>query len=301
MEWTIGLDQGIDDARHFGGDGGACLAPEVCIDRGAGRVAAEFLAEGVLSHARGRQGGLPKRTPQTGVAALGQAFASTRGTRLVLGQIQPAELQELAMVREAAQIASFREDDERGNRTNTWYGAQQLIIRSSAEQILGLSFELCSSTAELKIALELQPKCSHSRRIIANRQCNAVGSQLVDLGNLGLLMHPTTHQRRDFLLESWEIHGPHCVRRREAKKKADEPLVALGTPEPLELWEVQREVMGYQNVLQPRFGPRNLVVGLGELLQIMRTCKHGIDEALRHAHLEQPQDYLSVLRIILVP
>lgn len=93
----------MGDARHLGGDGGDRLAAEVLVVGILGDVA----AEGVLALPDRHLGGEPEGSSQASVAELRQPRLAAEHAGLVRRKIEPAELQELAMVIEAAQIAGF--------------------------------------------------------------------------------------------------------------------------------------------------------------------------------------------------
>ena len=77
-----------------------------------GYVALELVTEAVLPLPDGHLSSQPERTPEPGVAVLRQLGLAAEGAGLLGGQIKAAELQELSVMAEAAQIAGLSQDGE---------------------------------------------------------------------------------------------------------------------------------------------------------------------------------------------
>src|SRR6266496_2883432 len=88
---------------------------------------------------------------------------------------------------------------------------------------------------------------------------------------------------------------------RKLQQESNKPLVSRRRPVPMHFGEVQRQPVVDQRVLDLRARPRNLVVGLGQLLQIVASSKHRIDITLERAATEHLQNYCGILGIVLVP
>jgi hypothetical protein len=72
-----GLDQGMNNARHLGGDGDGCLASQILVLAVFGNMAAEAITEAVVALADGDLGGQPEGSAQTRIAELRQACLSS--------------------------------------------------------------------------------------------------------------------------------------------------------------------------------------------------------------------------------
>ena len=101
------------DARHLGGDGGDRLAAEMLVVGILGDVAAVARLEGVLALPDRRLGGEPEGSSQANVAELGQPRLAAEHTGLMCSKVEPAELQELAMMAETTKIAGFGQYGQR--------------------------------------------------------------------------------------------------------------------------------------------------------------------------------------------
>lgn len=104
------LDDGVCHARHLGGEHRHRLAVTIGIVRVPGGVSSELVAEAIVALTRGDLGSHPESAAQAGVAVLGQLRAIPERARLAGREIKAAELEELAMMAEAAKIAGFGED-----------------------------------------------------------------------------------------------------------------------------------------------------------------------------------------------
>ena len=135
------LDDGVHHARHLGGDRGQRLAPRVGIVPVAGDVALELVAEAVLSQPGGDLARQPEGAPQPGVATLRQPALAAEGAGPLGREVEPAELQELAVVPEAPQVPGLGQDGARGDRPDTGDAAQELVVGTAREQRVGVALE----------------------------------------------------------------------------------------------------------------------------------------------------------------
>jgi len=101
------LNYGIDHSCHLGGHRSQGFAVAVRVARVGAEISFVLIAEGVLVHPHGALAGHPEDHPQSFIAAFGKSFAALALPRLVLGQVQSAVLQKLAVMPEAAQIAGL--------------------------------------------------------------------------------------------------------------------------------------------------------------------------------------------------
>ena len=114
----LGLDHGMGGARHLGGDRGERLALEMGIGVIASDVAFVLVAEAILALPDGDLASHPECAPEPGVAILRQFRLAAEDARLLGRQVEPAELQELAVVPKPAQIARFGQNGQRVDRAN---------------------------------------------------------------------------------------------------------------------------------------------------------------------------------------
>jgi hypothetical protein len=84
-------------------------------------------------------------------------------------------------------------------------------------------------------------------------------------------------------------------------EETDEPIISAGVPEALDLREMQRQVMCNDPVAQLGAGAGYLLVGLGDLLEIVRALDQRVVVLLRYPLLEQLENHLRILGVILVP
>lgn len=96
------LDDRVNDTGHLGGDRRERLAPEVGVAPVAGDIALELGPEAVLPLPDRPLACHPERPPQPGVAVLGQLGLAAELAGLLGGEVEPAELQKLAMLPEPA-------------------------------------------------------------------------------------------------------------------------------------------------------------------------------------------------------
>lgn len=87
----------------------------------------------------------------------------------------------------------------------------------------------------------------------------------------------------------------------DAWRKRFGQLEAAGAPEPVHLGEVERHVMIEDRMLHPGPCSRNLVIRLGEFLQIVVAGEQRVHIRLHLALLHHLQDDRGVLGVILVP
>ncbi len=116
------------DARHFGRHGAQGLALAIWDLRIALDVPGIFLSKRILTHPHRALGGHPEGIPQPRIAMLREPTRSAELARLLGGEIETAELEELTIVREPTQIAGFRQDGACENRPNTRQRAEPLIV-----------------------------------------------------------------------------------------------------------------------------------------------------------------------------
>ena len=101
---------------------------------------------------------------------------------LLSGEIEAAELQELAMMAEAAQVAGFGKDGHCIDRTDAWDLAQALVVGVLAEQVVGLSLDLVALTDQATSLGNDHPEHTDGRASSWQRQADRGARRLVDIG-----------------------------------------------------------------------------------------------------------------------
>lgn len=117
------------DARHFSGDGAEGLALAIRVLRIALDISGIFLPKRILPHPHRALGRHPEGIAQPSIAVLREPTRPAELPRLLRAKIQAAELHKLAVVREAPQIARFRQNREGENRPDAGQRAEPLIVR----------------------------------------------------------------------------------------------------------------------------------------------------------------------------
>ena len=114
----------MNGARHLGGNGSQRLALEIGVVAIPGNVTLVFGPEAIVALADGDVGGHPEGASQSRVAKLRKHGATAELSGLVGGEIETAELKELAMVTEPAHATDFGEDGHGVDRADAWHLAQ---------------------------------------------------------------------------------------------------------------------------------------------------------------------------------
>lgn len=104
-------------------------------------IALELVPEAVVPLPDCDLAGHPEGSAQSGIAELGEVGAATKGAGLVGLQIQAAELQELAMMPKAAQIAGLGQHGQRVDRTDAGNGHEPLIVGMPMQPLDGEPFD----------------------------------------------------------------------------------------------------------------------------------------------------------------
>jgi hypothetical protein len=99
------------DIRHALAVGAGGITPEISF---------ELVSEAVLTQPHSHGGGHPKGATETRVAVFRQLGGSPELSRLLGREIEATELEELAMMVEAAKVAGFGQDRERQDGTDCY-------------------------------------------------------------------------------------------------------------------------------------------------------------------------------------
>lgn len=88
------------------------------------------------------------REPQPSIAALGELLKPSLGARLYLRQVEPAVLQELTVLTEAAQATCLGEDSHGDHRAN----ARQRVQMGEVDIVMKLRLGACLNCCSLSLA-----------------------------------------------------------------------------------------------------------------------------------------------------
>ena len=295
------FDDGVHHARHLGGDRGQRLAPQVGIVPIAGDVALELVAEAVLPLPDGDLSSQPQGPAQAGVAVLRQLGLAPEGAGLLGGQIKPAELQELPVMAEAAQIAGLSQDGQGVDRADARDAAQQLVVGVVGQEGVGRGLDGVALLDQPARLADDEPEHAHRRSIWRHRQADRAAGRLVDVAEqlrLGDLAPDDIPGGGDegLLAQRGDAGG-----RGEAIEEGEEPVRAAVVPEAVDLREIQRQVVGQDPMQHLGLGPRDGVVRLGQFLHVVDAGGEWIVVHLRGADADHVQHDLGVLRVVLVP
>jgi len=136
----------VNNASHLGGNCGQRLSAEIRTVAVFGNVALELVAETILALTNGDLSGNPQAAPQTRVSELRKPGLSAILTRLLGREVKTAELQELPVMAEAAQVTSLCDDSQGNDRANAWYAPERLIIGATMKERIGKLFNLVPLT-----------------------------------------------------------------------------------------------------------------------------------------------------------
>ena len=220
------LDQGMGDPRHLGRHGGAGLAAQVGVVRILAGVALVLVSEAVFALPDGHGGGQPIGVAQAGVAPLRQmplplALPAPDGR-----EVEPAEMEILAVMGETAQIPALGEDGERDDGSHAGEGPQPLVVGMVAEALLGPLLKLLALLGEVQIALDLHPEGPHGQAVFPDGQADALAGRLVELVEEAFLGDLAADQVPGGLDEPLAPERQDGAWGGEAKQEAAEPLGA---------------------------------------------------------------------------
>jgi len=96
-------------------------------------------------------------------------------------------------------------------------------------------------------------------------------------------------------------HARNRERCRELEQKLAEPLSPGHMKKLLGFWEVQRQIMVHETVQAACASQRDLMVSIGDLLNIHHVLHQRIVEWVREPLFHEVQDDTGILTIMLVP
>src|SRR5262245_35590128 len=243
-----GADDGVRDARHLGGDGSNRLAAEMLVAGLLGDVAAVARPEGVLALADRYLCCQPEGTSQASVAELGQPRLAAEHAGLVCRKVEPAELQELAMMAETTKIAGFGQYGERDD----WADAGQLTkpcgVTIAGQQHLGLRFDLVALAYQAAALGEDQPEHRDGRGLKPYRQSYGGSRRLVDIGQQTCLGDLAADQVPRGLHKYIPGQGGDAGRRGKLLEQRQEPIAARVALEPLSLGRSEEHTSELQSL-----------------------------------------------------
>ena len=176
-----GFDDGMRGARHLGGNGSQRLALEIGVVAIPGDVALVLGSEAVIALADGDLGGNPEGASQSSIAELRQPGLTAKLAGLVGGEIEAAELQELAMMTEAAQVAGLGQDGHRDDRSDARNLPQALIVGVVNQCSMGLVLDRIALTDQAASFGEDQAEHRDCSAVERHRQADGRPCCLVDI------------------------------------------------------------------------------------------------------------------------
>lgn len=164
----------MDYASHLGHYDSHPFAPTVGVFGGGLGVAVKFLTKRVLCLTYCVEAGHVKCQTESCVTALGELVLAPEITRLILGQVQTAILQELPVVGKASQITPFSKNGQGDDGTNTGHRLENAIVRVVAKRGFGLLLQLLPLSSEFLASLEFELKGLAGQSILRNGYANCV-------------------------------------------------------------------------------------------------------------------------------
>jgi hypothetical protein len=152
------LHDRIGHPRHLRRDGRQGLASHIRIAGLLSGVALVFVPKGVFVHSHCPLCRHPEGHAEPGIAPLRECLAPPELPRLARGEIQATVLEELAMMREAAEITALRENHHGQDRRDAWQGAEPLEVCSVLEQRVGADLKGLAQPGQPPELGELQAK-----------------------------------------------------------------------------------------------------------------------------------------------
>src|SRR5581483_4126285 len=244
-----GLDDPIDNARHLACNGNVGHALAIRAEGIFPDISFELLSKAVLS-LLDRDGGChPESASQPSVAVLGQLSGATELAGLLSGQVEAAELQELAVMVKAAQVAGFGQDGQgqNGAYARNLFQATEVIV--VAEISVSSLFQLLPKLAKPAHLVEQNAEHSHCFRVFFDRQPDGTLGAVVDVFQQPALGNLAADDRPSPLNELFSIEGGDRCRRGERLQKIQQPQGPGCMVMALDLGKVQRQVVRQQAVL----------------------------------------------------
>jgi hypothetical protein len=171
----------MNDASHLGGNCGQRLSAQIRTVAVSGNVALEFVAETIFALTNGDLSGNPQAAPQACVSKLRKARLSAILTRLLGREVKTAELEELPVMAEAAQVTSLCDDGQGNDRANAWYLPECLIIGTAMKERIGKLFDLVTLTDQATSLGDDHSEHPDSRRIEGKWQPDGGSGCLVNI------------------------------------------------------------------------------------------------------------------------
>ncbi len=144
-EGAIGFavfDHGVYGARHLGCDRSVGLASQMGVVSIPRDVSFKLVTEAVGAFENGDLSGHPEGSAEPGVAVFGDSALAAEHAGLDSGEVHAAELQELAVMPEAAQITGLSQNGQGVDRPDPGDGGQQLVVGMIGQKLDGPRLDL---------------------------------------------------------------------------------------------------------------------------------------------------------------
>ena len=168
-------------SRKAGGDCGIRLAAQMGVLRILGDVTLELITEAVGLLHDGHLTCHPEGSAQPGIAVFGQLGLATECARLAGSKVHPAELQELPIMAETAQIASVGQDGQCIDWPDPGNGCQQLVVVVGLEQFDSAVLDLVALGNQTAPFTQTQTEHSDSVGVLRNWQANRGFGGLINI------------------------------------------------------------------------------------------------------------------------
>ena len=144
-------------------------------------VSTQLIAKAVVALASGDLCGHPESAAQPSIAILGKLGPTAECAGLAGGQIEPAELEELAMVGKPSKVPGLGEDGQRVDGTDARDHTKQLVVTVLAEHGMGGSLDLVALADQTARLRDDHAKHDNRHGILVDRQCDRCAGGLVNI------------------------------------------------------------------------------------------------------------------------
>src|SRR5215212_700494 len=217
------------------------------------------------------------------------------------GQIKPAELQELPMVPKAAEVAGLGQNGGRGDRSNAWDPTQELVVRALVQELDGHRLKGVALLNEAACLGDDEAEQANRRGVDRDRQTDRGAGRLVDISEQALFRHLAPNHVPGGCDERLLAQGRNAAGCRKAVEEGKEPSAAAVMAKAGDLGEVEGQVVGQDAVEHLGFGLRDRLMGLRDLLDVVKAGRKRVMVGLRGLDPEHVQGDLRVLGVVLVP
>ena len=220
---------------------------------------------------------------------------------LMGGEVQATELQELAVMIKAAQVARLGQDRHGVYGSDPGDLPKTLGVLQFSHPPQGFCLDGVAMPNELAHLHNHQLVHGNSSGIVSHRQSGRGAGRVVNIGQESGFADLAPHQVPDGSDERLLAQGGHRARRRELMEETEEPLRTGVVAEAVHLGKIQRQIVGLQTMQDFGLVLRDRLMGLGQFLPIRYPFRQRIVVPLHLALGQHVQHHLGILRIVLIP